>query len=142
MDGLLFPHDVQEDIRAVEARDEFRRVFHLEIFLDVSPDLRGRGRREREANRVRKEFADFGDLAVFGAKVVAPFRDAVRLVDRDAVDANRGEQFLDARGDEAFGRDIKKLYAARADAREVRVVFVASQRAVEEHGLDSRGLEL
>ena len=73
--------DLQADLRAVEPGDDDRRVAHLEPLDDLGPDGRRRCRSEGEHRGVAELLDDAAQPQVVGAEVVAPGRDAVRLVD-------------------------------------------------------------
>ncbi len=96
VDVVLGP-DLVVEVRAVERRLEDRGVAHAEVLLDVELHFgRGRGR-ERDQRRRADLVDDRTDAAVLGAEVVAPFRDAVRLVDgieRDLDLAQEGDVVL------------------------------------------------
>ena len=62
----------------------------------------------------RKPLSKQGELAVFGAEVVAPLADAVCLVDRESLHAHFSEQIKQPRVDEAFGgREEQPQFAGR-----------------------------
>ena len=50
---------------------------------DVFAHAAGRRGGERHERHVGKMFSQFGNLAVFGTEIVAPFADAMRLVNGD-----------------------------------------------------------
>ena len=69
------------EIRTVERRFENRGVVHAEVLLDVQLHLR-RGRRRQGDQRRRADLVDDrADAAVLRTEIVAPLRNAVRLVD-------------------------------------------------------------
>ena len=73
--------DLVVEVRTVERRLEDRSVGHPEVLLDVHLHLgRGRGR-EGDQRRRADLVDDRSDAAVLGAEIVAPLRDAMRLVD-------------------------------------------------------------
>ena len=73
--------DLVVEVRTVERRLEDRSVGHPEVLLDVHLHL-GRGcGREGDQRRRADLVDDRPDAAVLGAEIVAPLRDAMRLVD-------------------------------------------------------------
>jgi predicted phage-related endonuclease len=74
-------------IRPVETCNEAARLAQLEKALDVVAHARRRRRGERQHRNVGVTRTQRCDLAVLGAKVVPPFADAVRFVDRYAAQA-------------------------------------------------------
>src|SRR5437588_231999 len=56
------------------------------------------------------------ELQVIGPEVMAPFRDAVRLVDREQRDLRLAELLQESLVVEALGRDVEQLQAAGAKA--------------------------
>ena len=77
--------DFDVKVLAVETGDEFVCGGEFERGADILPDPGGGGGSERQADRFREALAHLDDLAIFGAEVVAPLRDAVRFVDREQV---------------------------------------------------------
>ncbi len=81
-----------------------------------------------------------GQLDVLGAEIVAPLRDAVRLVDGEQRDAGACaqhalEQAEKALGQQAFGRDVEQIQLARQQAPlHRRAPRPQSERGVEEGG--------
>ena len=80
VDIVLGPDFVVE-IRTVERRLEDRSVGHAQVLLDVELHLGRGGRREGDQRRRTDLVDDRADAAVLRTEVVAPLRDAVRLVD-------------------------------------------------------------
>ena len=76
----------------VEAGDMQSRLAQGELIHDVLPHARGGGGREREHRHRRKVFAQPCETAVLGAKIMAPFRDAMRLINRESAQAHGGLQ--------------------------------------------------
>ena len=80
VDVVLGPDFVVE-VRAVERRLENRSVGHAQVLLDVELHL-GRGRGRQGDQRRRADLVDDRpDAAVLRTEVMAPLRNAVRLVD-------------------------------------------------------------
>ena len=85
---------------------------------DVGRHLRRRGRR-RGDDRLRPQPARrVGEPEVVGPEVVAPLRDAVRLVDHEQPDLRAAQALEEAGRGEALGRDVEQPHvAARPRAR-------------------------
>jgi hypothetical protein len=106
--GRLFDDRIP-DVRAVEGGDEFTGVVELQAVRDfVAGLLVGRGR-ERDARHVGKLLVQDRQADVFGAEIVAPLRDAVRLVDREQRDARIVEQVEAALRHQALGRHVDEV---------------------------------
>ncbi len=78
--------NLEGEIRPVEALDHADRVAQLEALDDVIGDPRRGGRGEGQPSRAGKGRQVGPQLAVLGSEVVAPLRDAVRLVDGEKAD--------------------------------------------------------
>ena len=77
--GAFFHHVTQ--VGAVKTGDVFIGYAEFELFDNVVADLlRGAGR-ERRDGPLRKILPQAAELAVFRAKLMPPFGDAMRLVD-------------------------------------------------------------
>ena len=80
-------HNGKRKVGAVERGDYLQGVLQAKGPGDVLADPRGRCRRQRDHGRALVEPLDErADLAVVAAEVVAPFADAVGLVDGDEGD--------------------------------------------------------
>ena len=100
--------DFDKQVLAVEAGDELVRLREPQAGGDVGPDARGGGGGQRQADGLRETLAHFDQLAVFGAEVVAPFGDAVGLVDGQQVDLHTRKQVEQARGQQRLGRHVEQ----------------------------------
>ena len=136
--------DFVVEVRTVERGDEHFGLVHAEVFLDVALHLgRGGGRQRNHGHILADLLDDFSDVAVFGTEVVAPFGDAVRLVDgvkRDVDILEKVHVFLFGQG---FRCDIQQFGLAGDDViadfgdlglvergvQEVRNASVGSERA-------------
>ena len=112
----LRPHGVVQ-VGPVEAGHVHARLAQRELPHDVLPDpLRGRGG-ERSDRYVGEARAQPMQLAVFRAEIVAPFRDAMRLVDdqrRNAVSRlqPRHDLAFEFRLQQPLRRDVQQLQLA------------------------------
>ena len=73
--------DLVVEVRTVERRLENRGVGHAQVLLDVELHLGGGRGRQGDQRRRTDLVDDRPDTAVLRAEVMAPLRDAVRLVD-------------------------------------------------------------
>ena len=87
--GLILRDDAVGEVRAVEAGHEGLRIVELQVLDDVGADTAGGGGGERHHGDAGESRAECGELAIFWAEIVAPFGDAVGLVDGDAGDIPR-----------------------------------------------------
>src|SRR5205823_9964777 len=90
-------HDPVDEVRSIEPADEDSRLDEPELGDDVFPHALGGGRRVRVKARVWQALAKRGELAVLRPEVVTPLADAVRLVDREALDAEPRDELEEAR---------------------------------------------
>ena len=101
-------------------------------------DLRRRGRGRRD-DRLRAEPArGVGEAEVVGTEVVAPLRDAVRLVDDEQPDRHLAQRLEEARRGEALGRDVEQPQLAGARALQHRAVLVGVALGVDERDASRR----
>ena len=85
----------------------------LEQAPDVLTHTRGCRSGEGEADGLREAAAHLLKLAVFGAEIVAPFRDAVRLINGQASQPALFEQHERFGPQQRFRRDVEELDVAR-----------------------------
>src|SRR5260370_232497 len=85
------PDDRELQRRPVEAADRDEWIAKLKAARDVGSNLWGRGRGESGDGWPPAGCDRRGQQPIVGAKIVAPGRDAVRLVHHDAADAEGGE---------------------------------------------------
>ena len=78
--------DAEGEVRAVEAGRDADRVAQPEAERDVAGDLRRRGRRRGDDRVGLQPARGVREPEVVGPEVVAPLRDAVRLVDDEQPD--------------------------------------------------------
>ena len=96
--------DPVREVRAIEAREMDPRLLHPEERDDIIADAGGRGGGERDDRYAREALAQDGELAILLPEIVAPFRDAVGLVDGDEADVPRLQGREHLLGHEAFRR--------------------------------------
>ena len=79
--------DMVADVGPVEAGDDQPVLRNAELDEDVRAGARVRGRGQREPRHVREGVEQRQQQPVIGPEIVAPFADAMRLVDRDQAPA-------------------------------------------------------
>ena len=100
----------------IEARDELARVVQMQALDDLAPRRRiGRGG-ERDARHVGKAFVQDRELPVLRTEIVAPLRDAVRLVNGEQRDGHLRHLFEEPLGQQTLRRDVQQLQLAREHA--------------------------
>ena len=129
--GVILLDDAVADVGPVEARHEHARLAELEPLEDLGARLRVSGRRERDARHTGKALVQHRELQVLRAKIVAPLRHAVRLVDGKQCQATRGEQIETALRQQPLGRHIDEIELAAAHATLHLRGLRAAQRRVE-----------
>ena len=104
----------EAQVRPVEAVQEDARLPFEELAGDVAAGRDVGGRRQRDGLDVAEAAADVAEERVFGSEIVAPLRDAMRLVDGEQANAGAREP-LDRRSHgEPLGRGIEQAHAAVA----------------------------
>ena len=105
---LVVPHGVGE-VGPCERAAQDVRFGEAQLPHDVAGDG-GCGRcRERQHRHLGQPFAQFGDAQVGGAEVVAPLRDAVRLVDGQQRDPHPLHAQTERLGHEPFGSHVEEF---------------------------------
>ena len=110
------PLDGEEQVRAVEAGARRDRVAQLQRADDVPGDAAGGRRRQRDRRRRAQPRADVRQPQVVRPEVVAPLRQAVRLVDRQPADAGSLDRLQEPAAREPLRRDVQQADLAAADA--------------------------
>ena len=126
--------DLVVEVRTVERRLENRGVGHAQVLLDVELHLGGGRGRQGDQRRRTDLVDDRPDTAVLRAEVVAPLRDAVRLV--DGVERNpylAQERHVVLLG-ERFGSEVEQLGLARQHVRAYLRDSRLVERRIEEMG--------
>src|SRR3977135_4259883 len=114
---VLLVDDLIFDIRAIETRDKARRAGKPEPIDDLlSREVVGRSG-ERDARHVGKALGDDRQANVFWAKVVAPLRHAMRLVDRKQGDLRAAEHGNAGRRQEPPGSKLEEIKGAGEEPR-------------------------
>ena len=110
---LLAQHGVA-DVGAVEAGEEQPRLAQLQAAGDVLARLRVGGGGQRHARHAGKPRRQPGELQIFGAEIMPPLADAMRLVDGEERDLHPVQHLQEIRHHQPFGRDIEQVQPPRA----------------------------
>ncbi|OPZ87627.1 MAG: hypothetical protein BWY76_00366 [bacterium ADurb.Bin429] len=128
---LLYP---VADIGPVKARYEEFRVFQPQLFHDFPTRQRVGGGGERQPGDAGEALVQHGEEEVFLAKIVPPLRNAVRLVYGEKSEGTARKQRQRAVGEQALGRDVKKIEGARFHLLLHPLRFRRGERGVEKGG--------
>ena len=107
--SLVFMRHAIADVRPVEAGDEDAALLELQPFPDVAPRRRIGGGGQRDARHGGKALMQHGELQIFRPEVVAPLRDAVRLVDGEQRQLAAVEQGEERVGQQPLRRHIDEV---------------------------------
>ena len=130
--------DAEGEVRAVEAGRDADRVAQPEPERDVAGDLRRRGRRRGDDRVGLQPARGIREAEVVGPEVVAPLRDAVRLVDDEQPDLRVAHRVQERRRGEALGRDVEQAQLARCRGLQRRAVVGAVALGVDERDAAGR----
>src|SRR5580658_8531102 len=104
-------HEVTQ-VRPVEAERDLGGIAEAELRNDVVPyPARGAGGKGGDRDR-GETLAQHAELAVFRPELVAPLRNAVRLVDREELERNAAEPSQRVVPDQTLRREIKERVLA------------------------------
>ncbi len=104
--------DAHEKIRPMEAGMDVSGVGDAEGLADVGGDGRGGGGGQGQHALGAKAAGQAGEFHIVGAEVVAPFGDAVRLVDDHQAKPHAPQALQEAFAGEAFRGDVEELEVA------------------------------
>ena len=110
--AIIFFDNLIINIRTVKAGDKFGRIVQVQIMLDVGARGRIGGSGQGDARDVRIAFGKHAELLIFGAEIVSPLADAMRLINGKQADGLLVEKTQKAVGNQAFRRDIKQFQTA------------------------------
>ena len=132
---LQLGHDAVADVGAVEAGDEDAALAEVEPLDDLAPGRRVGGGGQRQARHAGKRSCSTPSSQVVGPEIVAPLRDAVRLVDREQGEPAAAEQVEEARSPSAARARRRRGRAAPSRiARSTAVALAEVERGVEHRG--------
>ena len=142
LDGrfLFFEHPVLQ-VLAVETANELIRLHQAQLLADVPPYSGDRCCRERDHGSGREAFAQPGKVAVLGAKVMAPFRDAVSLVYGDEPDRKLLQEFKKTRLEAPLRGDKEEPEPAVPHRRFDPAAPGRIEQAVPRGGRNAPGIE-
>ena len=124
--GVALANNVPQ-IGAAKAGDVLVRIAQAELIDDVVADPLGGAGSESGDWAVGKELAEAAELAILGPEVVAPFGDAMCLIDREERDGHAAEPGGSAVEGDAFGREIEEAIVALAGAAKDHAASVAGK---------------
>ena len=136
-----FADDAVREIGPVETGDVGGAFLQVELLDDVLAHAAGGGGRERHDRHAGKQLAQGGNLAVFGAEIMAPFADAMRLVNGEEGDVPLLQVVEETGEQQAFGSDIEQPVFALVQTAQTRPRFAGIQGRVQEGRRHAGGLE-
>ena len=130
-------HDIRQVVAGKTHREHVGRL-EVKAPLDIlDHDGCSRGG-ERQNRNFREEFAHLNDAQERGSEIIAPLRNAVRLIDDDEFDGHLAQAFQERLGLQSLGRDIEEL-AVAVEAFLVRPVHLGARQTGIQIGGDSTG---
>jgi len=124
------------DVRAVEGGGEDGGVRQFQPLDDVVAGMRISRRRQRHARHAGIIGGELAQFPVFRAKIMAPLRNAMSLVDGEQRDLRAADQLTETRRHDTLGRDIEKIERAVADGAADVEKFLAAKRGIQRGGVD------
>ena len=126
--------DRERQRRPIESADRDEGMAQPQAARDIGSDLWRRGRSEAGPRRPATGCDRRGQKSVIRAEVMAPRRDAMRLVDHDPPDAQLGEPAHEARAAQPLGREKKQPVIARDGPPEALALLSCLHRRIDERG--------
>ena len=123
-------HDLEAQVRPVDAGVDDVHARPPELLADVLDHVGDRGGGEREHRRIAELLQRIADLQEGGPEVVAPLRDAVRLVHHEQRDAPPLQGGHELRVGQALRRGEDDGIVGHRDALQRCLLLVARLRAV------------
>ncbi len=131
--AVLGDHAVEE-VRPVEAGGEDRRRCEMQPLGDVAPSRPVGGGGQRDQRGIGKTLLEDAERLVVAAEIVAPLRDAMRLVDREQRDLDAVQQVEAMRHHQPLRRDVEQVEPAVADRALDRSRLAGRQSGIERRG--------
>ena len=132
-------------VGAVEAGDELPRLRQLQLLGHVAADLLGRRRGQRDERHARQQATQIDQGAVVGPELVAPHRDAVRLVHRHEADMQPRQKVAEAGQRQPLRGDVQDFDRVALHPRPHVADFLVGERAVDErrgNAVGAQGIHL
>ena len=129
------------DVRPVEAGNKAVRLLQPQLGDDLLTRALVRRCRQRDARHVGEALGQNLELAILGPEVVAPLRDAVRLVDGKQCNVVAREKRQRAVLQQPLRRDVQEIEIAGREAPLDFVLLAAIQRRVQKRGTDAGFLQ-
>ncbi|HWV99107.1 MAG TPA: hypothetical protein VNZ64_05375 [Candidatus Acidoferrum sp.] len=125
--GLVLGKHAIRQVRPVKAGDVAARLPQSKHGDDVLAHALGGGRRQCHHRNAREQPRQPGELPVFGAKIVAPLADAMRLVDRQQINFPMLQVGEKAGEHQPLGRGVKQPVFAAVESPQPRSCFARRQ---------------
>ncbi len=133
--------DPYVEIFSVETGYEYPGVGNVQVFKNIPSHFFGRGRGQRDQRGLWIQAFQNAQIAVIGTEIMAPFRDAVRLIHRDQGYGNTVQKILESHGGETLGRDIENFDVAFTGAPHHIVDLLVRLAGIDEVGFDAVGFQ-
>jgi len=131
----------QRQVGPVEAADEHPVIAQAQAPCDVLAHGAVRRGGERDHGHAREALLQHPQVLVLRAEGMAPGADAVRLVNREERDAQRGELVQEPELEQPLRRDVQQLDAAFAQSLMHQALLLVRKGAVQEGRGDAVALE-
>ena len=128
-------------VGAVEAGDELPRLRQPQLLGHVAADLFGRRRGQRDERHARQQAAQIDQGTVVGPELVAPHRDAVRLVHRDQADCEPRQEVAEAGQRQPLRGDVQDFDRVALHPCPHAAHLLVGERAVDERRGDAVGAQ-
>ena len=111
---VVLGDDAVADVRPVEAGGEDARLAEAQALDDIAARRPVGGRGQGDARHSREALVQHRELEIFRAEIVAPLRDAMRLVDGEERRTRLRQKIEAARRHQPLGRDVDEIEIAGA----------------------------
>ncbi len=136
-----FCRDAISQIWPVETGDVARGIFQVQLPDDVAAHALGGSGGERHRWHAGEHLPQRRKLPVFRAEIVAPFADAMRLVNGEQVHVPLLQIFDKAGQHQPLGRDVEQPKFAVVQAAQSRTRFAGGERRIQKRRGNSGGLQ-
>src|SRR3546814_4603373 len=97
------------DVGPVEARNDHALGRNAKLNKNIFPRMRIRRRGKRQARDTREFVQQGPEHAIIGTEIMAPFADAMRLIDSEHGDLRSAEQFAKSCRSEEHTSELQSL---------------------------------